>query len=106
MKKFTKRADIIGFGEKNGFKFVNEIIFKESCQEKEKYLNPELYLTKEARAQDSVWSMYKEDELQVALEKIKTIIKDGNFEEWRMKYGGGDIEQTLGVSTHFVFIKA
>lgn len=41
----------------------------------------------------------------MALEKIKTIIKEGNFEEWRMKYGGGDIEQTLGVSSHFVFIK-
>lgn len=47
---FSKRADVIGFGEKNGFKLVNEIIFKESCQQKEKYLNPELYLTKEARA--------------------------------------------------------
>ena len=81
------------------------MIFKEFCQEKEKYLNPELYLTKEARAQDSVWSLYTEDELKVALEKIKTIIKEGNFEEWRMKYGGGDIEQTLGVSSHFVFIK-
>ena len=68
-------------------------------------MNPELYLTKEARAWDSVWSLYKEDELSVALEKIKAIIKEGNFEEWRMKHGGGDIEQTLGVSSHFVFIK-
>ena len=41
----------------------------------------------------------------MALEKIKAIIKEGNFEEWRMKHGGGDVEQTLGVCSHFVFIK-
>ena len=31
------------------------------------YLNPKLYLTEEGRAQDSVWSLYNEDELKMAL---------------------------------------
>ena len=30
---------------------------------------------------------------------------DGKFEEWRMKEGGGDIQDKVGGSSHFIFVK-
>ena len=39
------------------------------------------------------------------MDKLADLIDKNQFEEWRMKEGGGDIEAEIGNNSHFMFLK-
>lgn len=68
------------------------------------YYNPEVFLTKEGRDQDSAWAFYSPEELEGAIEKLRTLVEANTFEEW-LKTHGGENSKLHGWSSHFVYSK-
>lgn len=72
---------------KAGFEVKKEIILDRPCQRLEIFYNAELYLSKQGRDQDSVWSLYNEEELKHALSILEKCVKENSFEEWLKNNG-------------------
>lgn len=101
---YNSREEVIALAENAGFKLAKEIIIKDPCQKKELFNNPEIFLKKEGRDQDSVWSLYSEEEVKESIALLEDLIKNNSFKEWAWEHGGKEAEE-IGYSTHFVFLK-
>ena len=101
---YNSHDEVSDLVTKAGFEIKKEIVISVPCQRLEIYYNPELYLSKHGRDQDSVWSLYNEEELKFALSTLEKLVKEKSFDEW-LKTHGDPEAKAAGFSTHFVLMK-
>ncbi len=90
--------------EKAGLHLAKEIKIDLPCQRLEIFYNPELYLSKKGRDQDSMWSLYTPEELEKALAVLGDLVKNNKFEEW-LEAHNDKATKERGFSTHFILHK-
>lgn len=98
---YNSRDEVLDMVSKAGLEFKKEIVINVPSQRLDIFYNPELYLSKHGRDQDSAWSLYNPEELKAAVSKIEQLVKDNAFEEYLKTHGDPEARER-GFSSHFI----